>query len=91
MKTAQTEQFLTLFIDLTFITHTNKHEINPNPKADPGPPHVHLRRFTGLPNENWDQFEGLLQAKFAASRIPEKKRNGSQEMDLHAPPPQLSG
>ena len=38
--------------------------------AGPHSPHVSLKRFAGLPNENWDQFEGLLRASIAAARIP---------------------
>ena len=38
--------------------------------AAPHPPHVSLKRFAGLPNENWDQFEGLLRASIAVARIP---------------------
>ena len=38
--------------------------------AELSPPHVHLGRFPGLTNKNWDQSEGLLRDSIAVSRIP---------------------
>ena len=51
--------------------------------ADPSPPHVHLKRFSGLPNENWPEFEGLLRASIAVSRIPEANHQRARYLHLH--------
>ena len=51
--------------------------------ADPSPPHVNLKRFSGLPNKNWPEFEGLLRASIAVSRIPEANHQRSRYLHLH--------
>ena len=51
--------------------------------AEPSPPHVDLRHFSGLPNENWDQFEGLIRASIAVSRIPEAYHKRARYRYLH--------
>ena len=51
--------------------------------ADPSPPHVHLKRFSGLPNENWPEFEGLLRASIAVSRIPQANHQRARYLHLH--------
>ena len=51
--------------------------------ADPSPPHVHLKRFSGLPNENWPEFERLLRASIAVSRIPEANHQRARYLHLH--------
>ena len=52
-------------------------------KENPSPPHVHLKRFSGLPNENWPEFEGLLRASIAVSRIPEANHQHARYLHLH--------
>ena len=47
------------------------------------PPHVSLKRFAGLPNENWDQFEGLLRASIAVARIPADHNQQARYLHLH--------
>ena len=51
--------------------------------AAPHPPHVSLKRFAGKPNENWDQFEGLIRASIAVSRIPEADNQRARYLHLH--------
>ena len=51
--------------------------------AAPHPPHVSLKRFAGLPNENWDQFEGLLRASIAVARIPADHNQQARYLHLH--------
>ena len=52
--------------------------------ADTNPFHVHLRHFSGLPNENWDKFEGLLPASIAVSRKSEKPTTWGHKISLYA-------
>ena len=51
--------------------------------AAPHPPHVSLKRFAGLPNENWDQFEGPLRASIAVARIPADHNQQARYLHLH--------
>ena len=51
--------------------------------AEPSPPHFHLRRFSGVPNDNWDQFEGLLRASIAVSSRPEAHHQRARYLHLH--------
>ena len=51
--------------------------------AAPHPWHVSLKRFAGLPNENWDQFEGLLRASIAVARIPADHNQQARYLHLH--------
>ena len=51
--------------------------------AAPHPPHVSLKRFAGLTNENWDQFEGLLRASIAVARIPADHNQQARYLHLH--------
>ena len=51
--------------------------------ADPSPPHVNLKRFSGLPNENWLEFEGLLRASIAVARIREAIHQRARYLHLH--------
>ena len=73
--------FLQHFFKLTFLTHKQESKIKP--MTEPSPPHDHLRRFSGSPNENWDQFEGLLWASIAVSRIPEAHHQRARYLHLH--------
>ena len=51
--------------------------------AAPHAPHVSLKRFAGLPNDNWDQFEGLLRASIAVARIPADHNQQARYLHLH--------
>ena len=51
--------------------------------ADSSPPHVHLKKFSGLLNENWPEFERLLRASLAVSRIPEANHQRERYLHLH--------
>ena len=55
----------------------------PKPMVEPTPPHIHLGRFPGLTNKNWDQSEGLLRDSIAVSRIPETHHQQAQYLHLH--------
>ena len=50
--------------------------------AGPSPPLVHLKRFSGISNENWPEFEGLLRASIAVSRIPEANNQRARYLHL---------
>ena len=57
---------------------------DPSPTmADPSPTHVHLKRFSGLPSENWPELEGRLGASIAVSRIPEATHQRARYLHLH--------
>ena len=51
--------------------------------AAPHSPQVSFKRFAGLPNENWDQFEGLLRASIAVALIPADHNQQARYLNLH--------
>ena len=51
--------------------------------TDSSLPHVLLKRFSGLPNENRPEFEGQLRASIAVHRIPEANHQRAEYLHLH--------
>ena len=51
--------------------------------ADLNPPQDSLKRFSGHPNENWSQFEGLLRASIIVASIPEAQNQPVHYLNLH--------